>query len=366
MIDSNSPEPSSPKTKETTNQVVKEAPTSQFNKTITSAVEIAKMRANIEEQINYGGLQPEQWEALYESELSKYPNLTSHKPIFDRVLHVALEDNKSLTKFWEDNVSKDDESLSAHSPKIKISRGSSVRKTFNKLFGFQPEYEAEMIKGSLNLRFIVGDEDFRRLHGQEDIHLGAFQTRFQEFNLSVIVIPKSQVENELALAHEIEHGKNDILDRARNSFLVDRLTNFPENIAGRIQRREKKDSLPEKRAKDEILAYFSMLALCDPYFSDDKARTEFVNKLKENLNMGLTKEYLSTYSSDHNMTEDEKQTFSKNVKAGVQAITGLYKFYRFEDHENNAATISLNVLEQFPLKSWSAVTLLIKGKSTNS
>lgn len=339
---------------------------------ITLAEDIALFRTELEQRVFFEGLPVSEWRRVYEETLAKYPDIQSYKGLFDQVLNNAEVANKGLLEFWR-KLQNPQEQSKSDNPLVEKASPQAAREMCYQIFGSYPQSEVEAVKGAITLRFMVDDSDFKTFYegrGDQEVLPGGFAMYIPELKSSVLVLRKSQPEHKTeVLLHELEHGKNIILVKGRRDFLDDSLQpdrfNIPEDILTRLKRRgELKQPYPEVRAKDEILAFSTTFSYLDYIDQSDLPMEQLMQEWKEHVKDQLTDKkgfYFPNYYPEGTSSQDEKR-YMDNVTKGVDAMMQLLSLYRSLGFDTGAGRMATNVLEQFPLNSWSAVTRLIQTR----
>lgn len=353
-----------------TNVEVLEKPVSQdeIAKTIPLAEDIAKFRTELEQQIFDEGLPKDQWTATYEQTIDKYPNLMPYKILINGVLNKAKAANEHVERVWK----------KAHGPATDQAEDNpapqradpEVAKTLcMKFFRVMPQGEVEAIKGAITIRIMV-DDDYRKMRGIKlgtPLIEGASAFPLEKFGFSVLLIRKDLIEEHVDqnILHEIEHGKNHILTSARRDLIFGERLDMPEDILGRIRRREFNHPMQEK-AKDEILAFFTYL---DQFKFQGKVSmvilNDFLQEWGKKIRTRLTKKdgiYLPEYIENYQPTPEQIKSYEDNVNKATYDFIQLFELYFKLGYKNEAARMTINVLEQFPLHSWGAVSRLIQAR----
>jgi hypothetical protein len=138
-------------------------------------------------------------------------------------------------------------------------------------------------------------------------------------------------------------------------------------LANRLKRREDNPLSAIGRSKDEQLAYFELFDCVDTRDYDQLStfiptyRDQVVHLLTDDSAQGL---YYPKYVKQYGPTN--RDDYVKQTSNGFNALVDLFSLYRSKyvpgETVVNPARMSINVLEQFPLKSWPAVVKLLTLK----
>lgn len=345
-----------------------EANTPKIAKEIPIAEDIAEFRVTLEGKIFREGLSKSEWRRTYEETFAKYPRIKPYKELFDAVITNAEDSSNQLEEVWRYYQGLKKDLQEEDNPLVEQAEPQAAKELFRHIFDFDSEGEIDAIKGVITLRFNVDDDDFRKLRNLKDTEViseGAVTTHPPGFKFPVLVLRKSfsQVDLFLHLAHELEHGKNRIIEEGRDELLrLGERLDMPKGIVDRLRRLKRLGWSDLTKTggdfKDEILAYFTELEWTDPDTPTDTIKNN-LPRWGEVLKDGLTNEqaYYPSY-----LSEVHKRQYEENVKRGVDSIVQLYDLYLSLGRGIRGTRMAINVLEQFPLNSWPAVVRLIKAR----
>jgi hypothetical protein len=314
----------------------------------------------LEDQIFRRGLPKEQWQQAYEESLSKYPGILPYKRLFDRILSHAESANEQIEELWKRDV-HGHELVDESNPNVIVADSVASAKIFEYVFRHKPKKKVSAYKGAITIRLLMDSKEFEKFGFSRGRAPGGFALPVGGQDFSVIAINKDKESVNGTIIHEVEHAKNDVFRNERNNYALDwwdSVDSTEENIKNRLARRdieelhaqESHEYTDESRAKEEILAYLTILEYAPPDFSS-KSMDKFCKDITN---------VLVSPTSFYNIKNE------KAVLDGFEAFTTLLKHY-----EENGSTFQkssrlvINTLEQFPLTSWPAVARLIKYRHQN-
>jgi hypothetical protein len=347
----------------------------EISKAIPVAEDIARFRAEVEERILFSNLPSSEWQQTYQSAFVKYPRIVPYQKIFDITLKSAQVVNSQLNDFWNKAEGEDPQSERVGGVTFGIkAQPDAAKELFKRAFDFEPEDEVEAIKGAIALGFRLSSTDFERWQAitrkPEEIEQaspGALATRIPGFKFGVMILRSdiTPIRKQLNFFHEFEHTKNQILESKFLSVVLRKL-GLPDEIGIPFYRRESQVGLhsPIARAKDEILAYSSALEFIPAGQSAEDANS-FLTKYFKWFEDSLVKEtgrYYPKYTRDANYDPDKRAEYVKTVQEGAASIKELFMFYRGIEPVANPGRLAVNVMQQFPLKTWPEVVRLIKDR----
>lgn len=359
---------------------------SEIRKDLPIAEDIASFRADMEEKIFFKGIPSREWQKVYDQTLALYPRIQGYKAIFDEVLSVALHRNDQINNFWEQHAVSETEAMAiddptAANPLAVQADEVSSKNMFKALFNFVPQGEVEATKGSITLRFVINENDYRRMEAPgkaEEVISGASMHYIPGIEFPVLVIRRDAafiVSGELSegLMHELEHAKNYIMDLGR-----DALWDYWDTESGKLSRGFKevpfRDALlrrkfqnravPDSLLKNEMLAYFTPFEYLDRSQLTSDSLPQIVRAYSGYIKLVLLDEqglyYLKFKQSL--LSEEQILRHKQLVEKGVDSLVELFQLYEQSGSPRNPARMAINVLEQFPLQSWPAVTRLLKSR----
>lgn len=347
----------------------------ELKKGIPVAENIAKFRIELERKIFNEGLPRSEWQETYQEILNKYPEILAYKSIFDLALNKIEIANDSVNIFWEkEQVQKSTHGESVKNDTLQVNNLlkkadlESARHMFSVIFGILPKDEIEAFKGTISLRFIVNRRDFDSVVPAIEGETFAAAVEISGYDFQIILqradLTESQgEEGVVSIVHEAQHIKNRFLNKTRQPNILEKLP-LPEELSNVLIRREEKNDRVDKSIKDELLAYATFLLFyAKAGQSQDTSIRENFSTMAEGVS-DTKGPYLGVYlqnKSDLKPGESDL-AYSTRAKLGVKSIEDLYFFYRDIQRTTDSAELVINMLDQFPLKSWPAIVRLIKSR----
>ena len=332
------------------------------------AEDIAQFRTDMEQKIFFDRLPRNQWKEAYEETLAANPQIQPYKDIFDDILNSTERAHDELEVFWNQHQGQEDHQVG------EPARPEVSKILFESIFGFYPERKTQATKGTASLQFVIDDSDFMRIPtrgGREEISKGnAFvlhTTVNRGFPVMVLSLSIPEEDWNDKGVHESEHVKSQLIETGRLYFhhrlFPERLT-IPSAINNRLERRNKAASPMENAAKDEILAYLTETEWVDPANPPSEV-TRYSKERGEEVQQMLTSgdDYLPTYKEMFNPTDEEEKSYLESVKKATDSSVQLFNMYFSTSNNSRESTrMTINVLEQFSLRSWPAVVRLLKAR----
>lgn len=328
---------------------------------IPVAEDIARFRIELERGIFLEGLPRAKWRQLYKGTLDKYPRITPYRAIFDLAIEEAEEANEQLNSLWSPTRQKGDDTQIAGS-RINEQADSEVAVQLCKDFlEFTPQDPVKAIRGAITLRFMLSPNDLESLSIEHDtLHARAWTTFPRGLKFAVLILRSDEAEKEefQSTLHELEHAKNRLL-RKRHLPLLSKKLDLPNQLAEHLYRLEKKgeDASSETRAKDEILACFSFL----PFKPFEDSDGDKMDQYSFDVLRLLTDEEGLHYFAG-SLSEIDRLDYFRTIHQGVESFKKLFLLYRNMGSESSPGSLAINILEQFPLRSWPSIVRLINSR----
>lgn len=317
----------------------------EVEETVIAAENIAKFRMELEKKIFQEGLPPTKWEKAYEESLTKYPDILPYKGLFDSIIGHAQAANEEVEKLWS-KYAKGAELENEKNLLVNVADADASAKLFESVTGFKPAEEVRAYKGAITIRFHVGERDYEKLGYARGYLPGGSFHKVQMGDLLVLIVNKSYENSshfdEIVL-HELEHAKNDVFHTQYINYQRLHMSFKDPHFRKRMLRLSLENA-EDVEAKDEILAYFSILE----YIPDNLEEKELRESMKKIENI-LQKNYGFQNT--------------KYIQEGFDAFFAMASFYQGKGLTfQKSARLTINILEQFPLARWLAVARLLKHK----
>lgn len=348
------------------------SPTHEIQETVVLAEDIAVFRTELEKKMFGKDTSRNQWKKIYEETLAKYPQVLNYKPIFDSVINSAERVNDKIRQLMtvQNNINRFLMSKKP-APSPETIKQETAKRVFANLFHFRPGTDIKMSPGKVSIRFVLGKDDFKKLRETLNIAGSAhgFAITRNDIHIRILYQDSEQKKSSIKITdrHEFEHVRNRILEQAgvktfESDSESDKLE-MPEDILERLTRRYFKERFPENLAKDELLATFTVLE--NSRKSLNQEQIEGVKRLGRFTTIYLTDPDIGYYmrfveNAVTKPSEEERTRYVKNVGKAVEAFLSIFFLYNQSgDKYPDAARVASNVLSQFPLSSWPAITRLI-------
>lgn len=337
------------------------------------AESIARIKTSIERMIFLEYLPSSQWREALEAELSKYPETKPYRSLMENVINRAIKINENIRRVWDGYADPDERFLDQAGPNAATPKATPrmASQMYEGIFGRRPTGELEVYRGAAAIRFVVDDEDFRSIaeyeHKNTVIESGGFTFVDSSTGIPIIVMRQSLVDSAryVTIVHELEHAKHKIhwLNPMAPEILLDQ--ERLEIASASWERWGIDDTFIDRSVKGEILAYATYLELF-PEKIPVSQRAEFdqhirnyFEETKRTLNNpdGL---YLPRYREETHLEEQQYEQYMRSVDRNIDAYIDLHNHYRSQGMSiPEAGRMAINVLTQFPLQKWAAVTRLV-------
>lgn len=326
------------------------------------AEQIALIREDLETAVLTEELPKNEWQARYEQIIAKYPRIQEYRPIINYVFQSLLTARDELDKTWTKYNPNHGHEIDK-SRVLEATPQASIQ-LFSELFKSKPLGSVTAFRGAAHLRFTLSDKDMDRFMGGSESHGG--MQHIPGVDYPVIVTRQSTDADDafMAISHEVEHGKNMILENGKQNFIIygpmgDNKFNY--DLFSKLLDKNFEKPGVYLTAKGEILALFSYLS----YF-DQEQLTPVLSNYIEMYKKSLT-DPSEGYTVDYKKYLDNKfdeTAVNTSIKSGINSLIELYGLYK-SSHGQKAMRIALNVLEQFSLDKWPAVVRLINQRRNN-
>lgn len=342
----------------------------EFQIQLPLAEDIARLRSDFTTVLL--GTPRDEWDKAYQELFNKYPNVQKYKSIFDVSLTLAKDANDDLNKLWKKyQKSKTDFNLPVRN--LETASPEASKKMFKDILGFlgvKPQGQVKAERGTTTLRFTLDKQCFEKLPGNNNWKSASgTMLGFQDIpkvKFPVMLFKKDDAEDKNSIIadsmHESEHVMNNYINASRLIFYEGTSIDFA--LKNQIKRRENSRGSVDGDVKDELLAFFTVLECLTDYDRDKEGIIKYTDKVIETLSESENDLYYGEYQKYHGHID--RDDYAKKVTGGMKALLGLFNIYKSEYKDNkatiNPARMAINVLEQFPLKSWPAVEKFIVAK----
>lgn len=309
-----------------------------------------------------------EWNNAYQILLGKHPTLTRsrYREIFDVVFSRIKNAYDVIDTAWNyyqpDKYAKD-----VITQRMDVASPESSRRIFEVLFGEKATGDVQVERGVTSLRIIVNDNDFKKfgstVNENGDIITNATSRVGidDEIPNSVLGFRRGYGSGQARIidtVHEAEHAFS-VLLQYRYKLLQSGNSNMSSSLVNRLRRGlDEYESRDIHYAREELLASFTSIELV--YVPIEKY-SHFDNLVQE-----ICRNTIQVLMEPDNWQISNLEDYTRLVNNGVNAFLSLYNLHKVDYREQKTlippSRMAINILEQFPLRSWAAVARFISSR----
>lgn len=354
-----------------------EAPIPDMPRRLRTAEDIARLKQDTLRTLSE--LPLNNWRSAYKSLLTKYPGILSYHQYTDASFENVLRTANCLDAFWKE-YEPVDSGVRDELTKLQIASPDAGKKMFEKACLTVTQKDIKTMRGKFSLWFVTDNEDFINANsnvysarssineeGNDYSNTDAVTySPSRELPFPIIIIKNDfgneNVSNHLngkTIIHEAEHAQQSILWEYKKIRQVPDKSLFNK----RVKRRLREPTTFFTLAGQELLAYFSYFSLFKPEAIDSGKLAEYLedygNNVKDNIMPDTWDDFYPLQLRD--FVSPNKIESVRQIRKGWYALVQLHNLYRKEgilEEGFSPVRMTIDVMEQFPLKSWPAVAVL--------